>query len=204
MIFEQIKVKNRDNFCYIIADEVSKEAVVIDTAGAVTEVLNALKKYKLTLVYIMTTHGHSDHTAGNSELASATGAKIAAHASSRTQKDVALEGGDTLTVGQIQLKIFHTPGHAPDSICILADGKLMTGDTLFVGECGRTDLSGGNSEQMYSSLFETIAKLDDNIEVYPGHDYGRKRSSTIAFEKKNNYTLQRRTKAQFVEFMAEP
>ena len=204
MIFEQIKVSNRDNFCYVIGDEISKEAAVVDVAGAITEILRFLDKHKLKLAYIISTHGHSDHTTGNPQLASFTRAKIAAHVSTHAQKDIALSDGASLAIGQVQLRLLHTPGHTPDSICVLANGKLMTGDTLFVGECGRTDLPGGSSEQMYSSLFEKISKLGDDIEIYPGHDYGSKRSSTIAFEKKNNYTLQPRTKAQFIEFMAQP
>ncbi len=204
MIFEQIKVLNRDNFCYVIGDEISKEAAVVDVAGAITEILRIHDKHILKLAYIISTHGHSDHTAGNSQLASVTGAKIAAHVSSHAPKDIALDDGASLMIGQGQLNILHTPGHTPDSICILVDGKLITGDTLFVGECGRTDLPGGSSEQMYNSLFGKISKLDDDVEIYPGHDYGSKRSSTIAFEKKNNYTLQPRTKIQFVEFMAQP
>ena len=97
-----------------------------------------------------------------------------------------------------------SPGHSPDGICLLADKKLLTGDTLFIGECGRTDLSGGSSEEMYDSLFHKIAVLDDDIEVYPGHDYGERASSTIGSEKRTNYTLQPRSKEEFVRFMAEP
>jgi glyoxylase-like metal-dependent hydrolase (beta-lactamase superfamily II) len=110
-----------------------------------------------------------------------------------------------LTVGKIQIKVIYTPGHTVDSICLLVDKKkLLTGDTLFVGECGRTDFGGGSSKSMYNSLFNKLMKLDDEVEVYPGHDYGAKPSSTIGEERKSNYTLQPRSLEDFIEFMAEP
>jgi glyoxylase-like metal-dependent hydrolase (beta-lactamase superfamily II) len=84
------------------------------------------------------------------------------------------------------------------------DGKLLTGDTLFIGECGRTDLAGGNPSEMYDSLFNKILPLQDSIEVYPGHDYGSRPSSTIGHERENNYTLKRRTREEFIQFMKEP
>ena len=114
-----------------------------------------------------------------------------------------VEDGDLLTVGKIQIKIIYTPGHSLDSICLLVDNKkLLSGDTLFVGECGRTDLQGGNSKSMYDSLFNKLSKLNDAVEVYPGHDYGSKPSSTIGEEKKSNYTLQPRSLEDFIAFMS--
>ena len=110
-----------------------------------------------------------------------------------------------LFVGGIPIKVIYTPGHTADSICLLVDGKkLLTGDTLFVGECGRTDFAGGSSKSMYDSLFNKLMKLPDTVEVYPGHDYGASASSTIGKERKSNYTLQPRSLKEFIEFMAEP
>jgi glyoxylase-like metal-dependent hydrolase (beta-lactamase superfamily II) len=119
-------------------------------------------------------------------------------------KDVELVDGDTLKVGGIVIEVIHTPGHSPDSICLLIDDKLLTGDTLFVGECGRTDTPGGSAKDMYKSLFHKISKLDDDIQVYPGHDYGTKPHSTIGEEKRTNYTLEKRSLEEFIEFMKEP
>src|SRR5665647_1342193 len=203
MFFKQIQ-KNSDNFSYIIADEENGEAAVVDSSYNADEIVKTIKTQKLQLKYVINTHGHSDHTAGNTELQSIFGAKIVAHKQSKIHPDIAVDEGDRLNVGKISLKIIYTPGHTTDSICLLVnDQKLLTGDTLFVGECGRTDFPGGNTKSMYESLNRLI-KLNDNIEVYPGHDYGIKPTSTIGAEKKSNYTLQPRSLKEFIEFMSQP
>lgn len=163
-----------------------------------------MKDKKLIVIYVINTHEHMDHTAGNEEIKSMFGAKVVAHELSTVSHDISVTDGDVLTVGHLDIRVIHTPGHSPDSICLLVDGKLLTGDTLFVGECGRTDMEGGSAEDMYHSLFDKLIKLDDNIEVYPGHDYGKTKHSTIGTEKKNNYTLASRTLDEFIEFMKEP
>jgi len=204
MFFRQIQ-QHSDNFSYIIADEATCEAVVVDPSYNADEIIKVIKNEKLQLKYIINTHGHSDHTVGNSELQSLFGAKLVAHKQSKTQYDVSVEEGDVLKVGKINLKFIHTPGHTADSVCLLVDNqKLLTGDTLFVGECGRTDFPGGNSKNMYESLFNKLLKLNDSVEVYPGHDYGNKPSSTIGEERRSNYTLQPRSLQDFIEFMSQP
>jgi glyoxylase-like metal-dependent hydrolase (beta-lactamase superfamily II) len=203
MYFKQVKYRG-DNFSYIIADEASGEAGVVDPSFNVDAIILILKDQNFSLKYIINTHGHADHTAGNEELKAAFQSKIVAHKLSHVNQDISIVDGDTIRLGAISIKVMHTPGHTPDSICLLIDGKLLTGDTLFVGECGRTDLPGGSVEDMYTSLLQKIAKLDDNIEVYPGHDYGPSPDSTIAKEKQTNYTLQNRTLKQFIQFMQTP
>jgi hydroxyacylglutathione hydrolase len=204
MFFKQIQ-QHGDNFSYLIADEDANEAIVVDSSFNSGEIIRILKTKKFNLKYIVNTHGHSDHTAGNLELKSIFGAKIVAHRLTRVNFDVAVDDGDVLAVGKVSLKVIYTPGHSLDSVCILIDNKkLLTGDTLFVGECGRTDLLGGNSKNLYDSLFKKLLKLDDATEVYPGHDYGLKSSSTMGEEKKSNYVLQPRKLEDFVNFMSQP
>jgi hydroxyacylglutathione hydrolase len=204
MFFKQIQ-QHSDNFSYIVADEIAKEGAVVDSSFNAGELIKVLRNKKLKLKYIINTHGHSDHTAGNTELQSIFGAKIVARKLSNVLYDVPVDDDEVLNVGKISIKIIYTPGHTTDSICLLIDNqKLLTGDTLFVGECGRTDFPGGSSKSMFDSLFNKLLKLNDNIEVYPGHDYGIKPSSTIGEERKSNYTLQPRSLKEFLEFMSQP
>ncbi len=204
MFFKQIQ-QHSDNFSYIIADEYTKEAAVVDSSFNADEIIKIIKTQKLQLKYVISTHGHSDHTAGNIELVSIFGAKLVAHQQSKIPYDIPVDEDNILTVGKISIKIIYTPGHTTDSICLLIDNqKLLTGDTLFVGECGRTDFPSGNSKSMYDSLFNKLLKLSDDVEVYPGHDYGLKSSSTIGEERRSNYTLQPRNLKDFLEFMSQP
>ncbi|HKZ87827.1 MAG TPA: MBL fold metallo-hydrolase [Candidatus Bathyarchaeia archaeon] len=204
MFFRQVQ-SHGDNFSYIIADEATREAAVVDSSFNAGEILHILKTENFLLKYILNTHGHSDHTAGNQELQSLFGAKIVAHQLSRINAEVKAEDGDILLVGNVSIRVVYTPGHTTDSICLLVDGaKLLTGDTLFVGECGRTDLPGGNSRSMFDSLFSKLLKFNDDVEVYPGHDYGLKPHSTIGEERRSNYVLKPRSIEEFVVFMSQP
>lgn len=203
MFFKQVK-HHGDNFSYIVADETTAEAAVVDPSFNADAIVAIAKDQNLKVKYIINTHDHTDHTAGNEEVRSAFGAKIVTHQLSRVRKDVSVVDGDTIKLGKVVIKVIHTPGHTSDGICLLVDNKLLTGDTLFVGECGRTDLPGGDSESMYNSLFQKLMKLDDVVEVYPGHDYGPKDHSTIGAERRTNYTLKTRTLEEFVAFMRQP
>ncbi len=203
MLFKQVKHVG-DNFSYIIADEESREAIVIDPSYNGDVILDFAIKNGLKIKFIVNTHDHGDHVMDNSKIKKRFNSKIVAHKLSKTYKDIEVVEGDIIKIGKIDLRVIHTPGHTPDSICLLLDKKLLTGDTLFVGECGRTDLIGGNPADMYNSLFGKLMKLDDDIEVYPGHDYGLKRKSTIREEKRTNYVLEERSLEEFIEFMREP
>ncbi len=111
--------------------------------------------------------------------------------------DVVVKDGDRVSVGEVEVEIIHTPGHTPGGICLLAEGKLMTGDTLFVGNCGRTDFPGGSMEQLFNSIQTRLKVLDESVEVYPGHDYGMQPTSTIGHEKKTNPTMTANTLEEF-------
>jgi len=203
MIFIQVLVETLKNFAYLVGDEKTRSAAVVDPAGAVDRILRLAEDHGLKVIYIINTHSHSDHTSGSQELASATGAKIVMHKKARAMKHRVVEDGDVISVGELKIKVFYTPGHSSDGISLLVEDKLLTGDTLFVGECGRTDLPGGSSEELYDSLFGKLVKLDDELEVYPGHDYGERPHSKLGYEKKHNYTLKPRSRDEFIKFMAE-
>jgi glyoxylase-like metal-dependent hydrolase (beta-lactamase superfamily II) len=204
MIFRQVPVGAFQNFAYIIGDEETKIAALVDPAWEVDKLLRQCEELGLRVTYVINTHSHHDHVGGNQQVAERTGAKIIMHQKSPVRKDIAVKDGDTIELGSLRIKIIYTPGHCPDHICLLVEAKLLTGDTLFVGECGRADLAGGDPNALYDSLFNRILPLEDPIEVYPGHDYGSKPASTVGFERKNNYTLKPRTREEFIQFMAEP
>jgi glyoxylase-like metal-dependent hydrolase (beta-lactamase superfamily II) len=160
----------------------------------------------LTIESIVNTHGHPDHSCGNPKIKERAGAKIYMHAqddrlfnspeggSMATQMgftpsppaDVLLNEGDTIPFGHNELAVLHTPGHSPGGICLYVENNLFTGDTLFVGAVGRTDLPGGSLETLLKSIKEKILPLPDDTIIWPGHDYGRSPTSTVALEKKHN------------------
>jgi glyoxylase-like metal-dependent hydrolase (beta-lactamase superfamily II) len=204
MIFKQVPVGTFQNFAYIIGDDKTKLCAIVDPAWEVDKLLGQCKELGLNVSYVINTHSHHDHVEGNDAVVKRTRAKIIAHEKSPLRKDMPVKDGDSISVGSLKIRVIHTPGHCPDHICLLVDGDLLTGDTLFVGECGRTDLEGGSASEMYDSLFNKLMVLDDSIKVHPGHDYGNKPSSSIGEERKNNYTLKPRTKEEFIKFMAQP
>src|SRR3989344_691929 len=130
-----------------------------------------------------------------------TGAKIIQHEASTLKHDIIVKDGDKIRFGESEVVVFHTPGHSKDSICLVGDGKILTGDTLFVGNCGRVDLPGGSANELYHSLFDVLAKLDDKLVMYSGHNYGTKLASTLGQEKETNFVMQPRTEAEFVELL---
>ncbi|MGI0024204.1 MAG: MBL fold metallo-hydrolase [Nitrososphaera sp.] len=198
----QILVGQMANFTYIVADENSEHAAVIDPSWDLDKVFSALKKNGWKAKYVINTHTHFDHVLGNEQVASVTGAKIIQHENSKLLKDIAVKEGQSIEVGNFKLTVLHTPGHSEDSMCLVLGGQsVFTGDTLFVGTCGRTDLPGGDPAKMYHSLHERLAMLDERLIVYPGHDYGSTPTSTIGQEIKTNFVLQPRSKQDFLEIM---
>ncbi len=195
MIFEQIAVGNMQNFSYIIGDENSREAAIVDPGWEAEKILQEAKKHELKIDKILLTHNHYDHIHGVKELFNATNAAVYVHENDLSEikklsigKIKTIKDKEIINIGKIKVKVIHTPGHSPGSVCYLLDNKLITGDTLFVENIGRVDLPGGDARKMADSL-KKLKKLDENIEVYPGHDYGSRKSSTIGYEKKNNYHM---------------
>ncbi|MGA8080725.1 MAG: MBL fold metallo-hydrolase, partial [Candidatus Nitrosopolaris sp.] len=176
---------------------------VIDPSWELEKIFAILEKNGWKVKYIINTHTHFDHILGNEQVAAVTGAKIIQHKDSTETYDIPVEDGQIIQVGKIMIRIVHTPGHSKDSMSLVVNNELvLTGDTLFVGNCGRVDLPGSDASEMYDSLFEKIAKLEESLVVYPGHDYGSKKTSTIGEEKRTSTVLKARSRADFVRYMA--
>lgn len=204
IFFEQVAVGSYKNFSYVAADKESGDAVIFDPAYEVDSLHRLLVKNNFVGKYIINTHAHFDHIDGNAALKEKTGAKVVMHEASKLKKDVSVRDGEVLKLGSLTLKFIHTPGHSPESMCIIvSDYALVTGDTLFIGECGRVDLPGGDAGELYES-FGKLRKLDPNLIVYPGHDYGKTKNSTLGEQIKSNYTMAERSKEEFIKFMSQP
>ena len=201
MKVHQLQVGNMQNFTYVLEDEETKDAVIIDPSWDLDLVIETLERNALKAKYVINTHHHFDHTIGNDAIVKHTKSKILQHESSTLKNDIRLSNGEKIKFGNSELTVVHTPGHSKDSICLVGDGKIFSGDALFVGNCGRVDLPGGSAKELYHSLFDIICKLDDNLVLYPGHNYGSSPNSTIGKEKKTNFVLQPMTEEEFVNFM---
>ena len=194
-----------ENFAYILGCEEMREAAIIDPGFEAKKLLETASELSMKIVAVINTHGHSDHIASNQEIVSETGAQVIAHELATFAIDQYIKDRETFRIGDVMIETIHTPGHSPDSVCFIANEEaIFTGDTLFVSECGRTDLPGGSNEDMYNSLVKILRKMPDNLTVYPGHDYGPTKISEMGDEKRNNYTLKERTKVEFLKFMLEP
>ena len=200
------------NFMYLVGDPASREAVVVDPAWDVAGLLDraAADGYRITGALV--THYHPDHVGGDlfglridglAELlarvavpiwvqrAEAEGLKLVTGVSDSDLRRV--ESGDTLRLGDVEIRFLHTPGHTPGSQCFLVGNRLIAGDTLFVQGCGRVDLPGGDPDAMYESLTGRLAKLPADTVLYPGHHYGPSRTSTIGDELEGNHYLRVRS-----------
>ncbi|MGB5884883.1 MAG: MBL fold metallo-hydrolase [Desulfobulbales bacterium] len=207
MLIRQLELGADKVFCYVLACEETKEAVVIDPCGEEEKLLAVIDVLRLNPLFIINTHCHPDHTCGNKVIKEATGASIVRHADDELllhdpgakdyfsrqgfapspPADILVKGGDhQLRFGKYTLNIIHTPGHSPGSICIYVDKNLFTGDSLFVGAAGRVDVPGGDFTTLIDSLAAKIAVLPDDTKIWPGHDYGDSKTSSVGREKKEN------------------
>ena len=186
MIVRQLRVGSMDVFTYILGCEATREALVIDPGGEVDRIIEEARREGLQIKYILNTHGHWDHTAGNDRLKLLTGASIVRHQQEPGPDiDILLVDEKPFQLGKIVFTVFHTPGHTPGGVCLYAEGQLFTGDTLFVGDSGRTDLPGGHRPTLGASI-RRLMELPDETIVWPGHDYGPTANSTIRWEKRHN------------------
>lgn len=209
MFLEQLQVGHMAVFAYLVGDEESGEALIIDPAADADEIIAEAKTNNLNIKYIVNTHGHVDHIMGNAEMKKLTGAQIIVHeddagmltttspmtlrmfgAQHSPPADITVKDGDTIAVGKVSLKVLHTPGHTPGGMSLHVDGFVFTGDTLFVEAVGRTDFPGSSWPAMLRSIRERLFTLPDETKVLPGHNYGRTPTSTIGHEKKFNPFVQ--------------
>ena len=189
---------------YLVEDEASKEALLIDCSDYVPQIIDYVKENGLNVKYILLTHGHFDHVLGINKMNEVLGAKVYVHEGDKEQVvntravmtmfGLPTEGVENpkitgtlsdageLTLGNQLIKVIETPGHTPGGVCYLIGNCLFSGDTLFHGTIGRTDLPGGSFQQIKHSVKDVLFALDENIEVYPGHA----EPSTIGYEKKFN------------------
>lgn len=194
MVVEQIRAVF-DNFSYVIYCSKKLEASIVDPSFDTSKSLDFISSNNLKLKYIILTHYHSDHTGDTLRAKeSFPNVKIISSKSDGEKlgfnADIYVSDNEELKVGDVNLKFILTPGHTQGGICIIVDNEaILTGDTLFIGDCGRTDLPGGSFEQMFKTLQEKIKQLPDNLIVYPGHDYGPKPFDTLGNQKQTNKVL---------------
>jgi glyoxylase-like metal-dependent hydrolase (beta-lactamase superfamily II) len=202
VLVRQIKIGPEQNFEYILIDEPTGEAMVIDSGWEVDPIVAAAREESLEVKFAVATHHHSDHTATLWQLAQLLNAMIVAHSSSPLTHDISVSNGEVLRVGKIRVKVLHTPGHTNDSICLFDGEHLFTGDTLLIGSCGRTGLEEGSPRKMHESL-RLILELPPTTIVCPGHDYGEAKFRTLLEEKNRNPELSAASYNEFIRAHAE-
>ena len=201
MIFHRIPTGGCQSYLVGCAEKCA--AVLIDPALKQRDrYAGLLAREGLRLRYVIDTHTHADHFSAARELKESFGVPVVMHRDSPSPyADMRLDDGDLLIVGDIRIRALHTPGHTSDSMCLVLDDRVFTGDTLLIGATGRTDLPTGAPDQLYDSLFSKILKLDPELQVFPAHDYKGGQTSTIGNEIATNPRLQKRDRAEFVEMM---
>ena len=201
MIFERISTGGCQSYLIGCADTCAA-ALIDPELRQIDRYLAYASRAGLRIRYVVETHTHADHFSGARQIAASLGVPVAMHrASPAPFADMRLDDGDILVVGAMRMQAIHTPGHTRDSICLLAEDRLFTGDTLLIGGTGRTDLPTGDPDSLYDSLFNGILKLDPALAVYPAHDYKNQGSSTLGRELADNPRLQKRDRAEFIEMM---
>ena len=215
----QLELGPMQNFVYLVGDPVARECVVVDPAWEIDTILETAQADDMTITGALVTHTHQDHVGGSleswgmpgripgvEELLGRIPAKVYVHKAEREflrgfgSDLVKVDNHDTLPIGRLTLRFMHTPGHTPGSQCFLVDDRLISGDTLFIGSCGRTDLPGSDPSEMYYSLTQRLAALPDATVLLPGHNYGGA-ESTIGNEKRGNPFMRFPSLADFLATM---
>jgi glyoxylase-like metal-dependent hydrolase (beta-lactamase superfamily II) len=215
--FKQIEMGPMQNFVYLIGSTETRKVAVVDAAWEIDEILRVAAQDDMEITHALVTHTHPDHVGGRfagveiegvAELLSKCKAKIVVHKAEAeflkalSPSDVIkAESGDKIDVGGIEIQLLHTPGHTPGSQCFLVDSRIVSGDTLFIGSCGRVDLPGSNPEQMYHSLTQKLKALPDDTILFPGHNYSDRTTSTLGEQKRSNPYFQFHSLKQFLAAM---
>ncbi len=202
MIFEQIATGGCQSYLLGCGD--SHSAILIDPQSRrrSTVIWAWRRKDGVRIRYVLDTHTHADHFSAAKELGRRLDVPVvASKLSPAPYADFRLDDGEILRVGNMRLRALHTPGHTRDSMCVVAEDRVFTGDTLLIGATGRTDLPTGDPDALYDSLFNRLLKLDPALLVYPAHDYKGRSHSTIGDEIAGNPRLQKRDRAEFVAMM---
>ncbi len=215
LYLKQLELGPMQNFVYLIGDRETRECVAVDPAWEIEAILAEAAADGMQLRGALVTHTHQDHVGGHlfgydipgiEDLLARTPVKVYVHKAEREflkglgSDLVKVDGGDTIRVGRLALTFLHTPGHTPGSQCFLVDGHLVSGDTLFIRSCGRTDLPGSDPKEMYYSLTQRLAALPDETVVLPGHNYGGT-STTIGAEKHQNPMMRFPSMTDFLRVM---
>ena len=215
LYLKQMELGPMQNFVYLIGDPETRDCIAIDPAWEIDRVLDTAAADDMRLNGVLVTHTHQDHVGGQlfgfdipgiEDLLAKRPAKVYVHKAEREflrglgSDLVKVDGGDTLPVGRLTVTFIHTPGHTPGSQCFLVDGRLVSGDTLFIRSCGRTDLPGSDPKEMYYSLTQRLGALPEDTVVLPGHNYGGP-STTIGDEKRHNPMMRFPTMTDFLRVM---
>lgn len=191
------------NFIYLLGDPATREAAVVDPGWEVPTILETARQDGYRLTHVFVTHAHFDHVMGLGQLLRAVDVPVYVHRDEAAALDVApssirpVDSGEVIRVGDAPVTLIHTPGHTPGSQCLLVDDRLLSGDTLFIGGCGRCDLPGGDPDALFRSLTGTLKQLDDRTVLYPGHHYAPVPTSTLGEEKRENLFLRIGTLEEF-------
>jgi glyoxylase-like metal-dependent hydrolase (beta-lactamase superfamily II) len=217
LYFRQIEMGPMQNYVYLIGSTETRKTAVVDAAWKIDEILRLAAQDGMEITHAFVTHTHPDHVGGSfagmeiqgvTELLTKCKAKVVVHKAeaeflkSLSASDlIKTESGDKIDVGGVQIQLLHTPGHTPGSQCFLVDNRIVSGDTLFIGSCGRVDLPGSNPEQMYYSLTQKLMALPDDTILFPGHNYSDRPTSTMGQEKQSNPYFRFHSLKQFLGAM---
>ena len=200
MIFEQIGVGGCRS--YLIGCAETCAAAVIDPeVSQIDRYLGLAARDGLRIRFVIDTHTHADHFSATRQLARQLDVPLVMHRASPAPVDMRVDDGELLVLGKLRLQVLHTPGHTCDSMCLVVEDRVFTGDTLLIGATGRTDLPTGDPSALYDSLFNKLLRLDPALKVYPAHDYQGRSHSTIGEELRTNPRLCPQDRAAFVEMM---